>query len=228
MRTAEAEILELSLEGDLPAARLACPPGLVPAPGRYLLAARPGTDDPLPVPLFAARVTPDGFLAAPPVPADWAPGTRLRLRGPLGGGFNPPPAARRVALAALGETPSRLLALLPAVLGQGAALTLLWERPFGSLPAEVEVQPPAALPEVCAWADYLALDLPRARLAELPDLLGWNLPGALPPAAQVLVETPLPCGGLAECGVCAVEVRRSWKLACKDGPVFDLAELMIS
>jgi NAD(P)H-flavin reductase len=41
-----------------------------------------------------------------------------------------------------------------------------------------------------------------------------------------LVVAPMPCGGLAECGVCAVTTRRGWKLACKDGPVFDLGELI--
>jgi hypothetical protein len=44
--------------------------------------------------------------------------------------------------------------------------------------------------------------------------------------AQVLVVTPAPCGGLAECGVCAVTTRRGWKMACKDGPVFSLNEFI--
>jgi NAD(P)H-flavin reductase len=35
----------------------------------------------------------------------------------------------------------------------------------------------------------------------------------------------MPCSGLADCGVCAVPARRGYKLACKDGPVFDLDEL---
>jgi len=43
--------------------------------------------------------------------------------------------------------------------------------------------------------------------------------------AQVLVRTPVPCGGIAECGVCAVTLKSEWKLACKDGPVFDWGEL---
>jgi len=36
---------------------------------------------------------------------------------------------------------------------------------------------------------------------------------------------PMPCGGLGDCGLCAVDLKRGWKLACKDGPVFDLNEL---
>jgi hypothetical protein len=43
--------------------------------------------------------------------------------------------------------------------------------------------------------------------------------------SQVLIHTQMPCGAAAECGVCAVTTRSSWKLACKDGPVFDMAEI---
>jgi NAD(P)H-flavin reductase len=41
----------------------------------------------------------------------------------------------------------------------------------------------------------------------------------------VLLRTQMPCGALAECGVCAVRTRGGWKMACKDGPVFDWREL---
>jgi NAD(P)H-flavin reductase len=36
----------------------------------------------------------------------------------------------------------------------------------------------------------------------------------------------MPCGGVADCGACAVETRLGWKLACEDGPVFDLIDLL--
>jgi len=29
----------------------------------------------------------------------------------------------------------------------------------------------------------------------------------------------------ADCGICAVPLKSDWKLACKDGPVFDWQEL---
>ncbi|MBI3152940.1 MAG: hypothetical protein HYZ21_12455, partial [Chloroflexi bacterium] len=44
--------------------------------------------------------------------------------------------------------------------------------------------------------------------------------------AQVLIRTQMPCGALAECGICAVMVGQQWKMACKDGPVFDWKELL--
>ena len=56
-------------------------------------------------------------------------------------------------------------------------------------------------------------------LAEAEKELGLAIP------AQALVLGPMPCGGLADCGVCAVTTRSDWKLACKEGPVFDLEEI---
>ena len=75
------------------------------------------------------------------------------------------------------------------------------------------------------WADYAAIDVKRDSLEALReglverDQLRTN-------SAQALVRTPMPCSGLAECGVCAVTVRRGWKLACKDGPVLGLLEVL--
>jgi hypothetical protein len=35
----------------------------------------------------------------------------------------------------------------------------------------------------------------------------------------------MPCGALAECGVCSLLVRNEWKQICSDGPVFALSDL---
>lgn len=214
------------------AARISCPPALVPAPGQYLLAS--ATTDPAAVlaqPLFAGSPCPGGFYAAPPLPAHWLPGLELSLRGPLGRGFSLPASARAVALAAFDGLAGRLLALLEPALAQNASVVLLADQPPAGLPAAVEILPLAALPETAPWADYLAVALPRERL---PAVLDQLIPGrkssythastAPGGSTQLLVETPLPCGGLAECGACAVTLRsaHAYKLACKDGPVFDL------
>jgi dihydroorotate dehydrogenase electron transfer subunit len=237
------ELTELYLENGLTGGRLLCPQNLIPEPGQYLLAhdsspARRGpgrADSPLPAPIFNAGSFPGGFLLAPPIPQTWQPGISLSLRGPLGRGFSLPPSARRVALVSLGETAARLKPLLTSALEQNAALVLVSDLDVSDLPLEVEVQPVSALAEVARWADYLAIDMDRESLPGLREMLGLSRqaratfarPGLAGWAgeAQALVLTPMPCGGLAECGVCAVTTRRGWKMACKDGPVFDLKEL---
>ncbi|GAB4494071.1 MAG: hypothetical protein OHK0031_17130 [Anaerolineales bacterium] len=206
------------------AARFSCAENLIPAPGQYALAwALSEPDAPLPVPVFQAEVCPGGFYAAAPLPPTWTPGLTLRLSGPRGRGFHFPPIARRVALAALGGSPARLRALIAPALAQGAALALLSDSlPAADLPLAVEILPLSALAEISQWAEYLALDLPRAAL---PGLDLQKLAASL--SLEILLETPLPCGGLAECGACAVLVGRKPLLTCKDGPVFEGRQLIL-
>lgn len=210
------------------AARILCSASLVPAPGQYLLAqTRTDTDSPLPVPVYSAATTHNGFYAAAPLPVAWTPGAALALKGPLGRGFSLPPAARKVLLASWGGCGGRVLSLLEACRRQNAEVVLLAETAPEDIPLSVEILPPAALPEAARWADYAALDIKRGQiesvLASQPLSDSLSL---LSGYAQIFIETPVPCGGLAECGLCAVDTRSGVRLACKDGPVFDLTEII--
>src|SRR5574341_1300572 len=222
----EGKIAELVLLDGFPAARILCPPRLIPVPGCYLMAHADGSDAPLANPIFSARSLTDGFLAAPPAPDSWRPGTSLHLRGPLGRGFTLPASARRVALVALSDSPRRLLALLDAAFEQEASITLMCEHPPEDLSLQVEVQPIEALAEVCQWADYMAFEARRESLPELREKNGKGNSLKSMSEAQVLVNAPMPCGGLAECRVCTVEVHGGHRLACVDGPVFKLSQLV--
>jgi Iron-sulfur cluster binding domain of dihydroorotate dehydrogenase B len=219
------ELVELYLEAGLTGGRLLCPENLIPQAGQYLLAHDPASDSPLPVPVFNAGFAPGGFLIAPSIPQKWQPGTSLSLRGPLGRGFSLPAFARSVALVPLGETSARLKPLLAAALEQSASVVLVTDLDLSGLPPEAEVQPVSMLAEIARWADYMAFDVNREFLPGMGEILRLCKQAGVKAEAQVLVLTPMPCGSLAECGVCAVSVRHGWKMACKDGPVFDFKEL---
>jgi NAD(P)H-flavin reductase len=230
---AEGVVVESILMDGQVVVRISCPPRLIPPPGTYLLAYVPGSDTPLATPVFAGGSftephdkVGDGFLIAPPAPLSWTPGTHLYLRGPLGHGFKIPSSARRIALVAYDSSPRRLLALLDAAFDQDAAVTLVCESPLDDLPLQVEVQPLRELAEVCTWSDYIALDAAREALPGLKQTLGNIQSRKIPGEAQILIRTPMPCGALAECGVCSVEMRGGFKLACDDGPVFNLRSLL--
>lgn len=206
---------------------------VLPAPGQYLMAWSP--DDrsaPLATVCYPAGL-PDAnhperqeMRVTAEIPDTWSPGTPLLLRGPLGRGFSPPREARRVALAAVADSPSRLLPLVPWALDRRAALTLFSDSPLPPLPAAVEIIPLSGLAEALSWADYLAVDLERGQLERVRSILGLAPGEGLPCPAQALVSSPVPCGGMSGCGACAVPGRgHHWRLACEDGPVFDLAEL---
>lgn len=197
----------------------------LPQPGQFLVAHAPTRqEEALPTALFAAELAPPNrFLAAPPLPASWNPGDELLLRGPVGRGFMlPSEGSIRLALAALGENASRLLPLAREALAGGSAVALFTDHPLPVLPAMVEVAPLVDLPAALSWANFLAVDLQFEDLSNLREIL----PDIPPYAAQVLVHTSMPCGGIGGCDACTVPVRNNrWKQVCSDGPVFDLNEL---
>jgi NAD(P)H-flavin reductase len=149
----------------------------------------------------------------------------LYVRGPLGHGFSLPPSARKIALAALDCSPRTLLSLLKPALRQEASVTLVGESIPDDLPLQVEAQPAGSLLDICRWADFVAFDVSRASLPQLRLLFQADRT-SLKAEAQVLVRTPLPCAALAACGVCTVEVGGEALLACEEGPVFDLHQVM--
>jgi dihydroorotate dehydrogenase electron transfer subunit len=235
MRQYPGEISEVWLAGDSGqvAGRITCPDGGAPAAGQFVLADAEGdATSALATVLFAGGFPLEGggWIAAPPLPAHWLPGTPLRLLGPIGRGFGLPAASSRVALAAFGESPARLLPLAAQALARGAGVALLFDlsRHAGALrdlPPAVEAAPLDALNDLLNWMDFLAIDIPAGRLGNLRAAAGLNAGQGFPCPAQALVTVAMPCAGLGECGACAVRARYGWRLACKDGPVFDLKEL---
>lgn len=224
MRASTGQVAEIRLVQGQTMAWIGCPGRAIPAPGQYLLATP--ADAILSTPLFSAERGERGFLAAPPIPASWIPGTALALRGPLGKGFHLPAEVRHLALIAAGDSIARLLPLSAPALRQDTAVTLFSDTPLPSLPSSMEAFPLNSLSELISWADFLAIDLPHEKLPNLRDVLGLATHDFPPCPGQVMVLTPMPCAGLADCGVCAVLTRRGYKLACKDGPVFELKDFI--
>ena len=222
MHTGTGRIAELILKDECLYARISCSDELVPSPGQYLLAGH-GSDSVVPVPIFHTDSAPQGFIG--PALDSWKPGDVLFLRGPLGRGFALPASARKIGLVAFDGPPSRLRGLIPPALKKNASIVLLCNSSTDNLPDEVEVQPLVALGEILQWADFLALDVECESLPDLLKRFGERMPFQVLRGVQVLIHTPMPCGGLAECSVCAVTTKSEWKMACKDGPVFNLSEL---
>jgi len=211
MKNGQGQVAEIFLDSRM---RLVCPSDLIPAPGQYLHAHALQTDDPLADSIFFSQSSPNGFIAAPA--SSWKPGTQLNLRGPLGHGFNLPAAARKIALIAFDDSPERLRGLIPLAFKQGAEVVLVSDIPAADLPEAVEVQPLQALEEICRWSDFAAFDLARENLPRLNQISGMKN------QAQALIRAPMPCGAIAECGICSILIHKEWKLICKEGPVFGL------
>jgi hypothetical protein len=223
MHTGSGQVAELYLDGSF---KLNCRPALVPAPGRYLLAHESVSNSPLADAIFFYEAYPQGFRAEAQRSSEWRVGTQLGLRGPLGRGFSPPAAVRRIALLLPDRTRLGLRGLLSSALKRRMEVALLAEAGVNDLPEAVEVLPEAAIGEILNWADFIAAILLPESLDRLAGLIRGSAKMKSLPEGQVLIHTPVPCGGLAECGACAVKLQSGWKLACKDGPVFDLGKVL--
>ncbi len=225
MKSGQAIIKEIILLDDKPAARLLCAVDLIPAPGQYLLSSH-ASDSSIADSVFSSAATSDGFITVPSIPAAWSPGMTLNIRGPLGHGFSLPNSARHVALVAFDDSPRRLFPLIQLALKQDASIVLVSSYVPDGLSADVEVQPISALVDVLKWSTFSALDAARGSLSTLREMLGALNQASLKCEAQILIRAPMPCGALAECGVCAVHFQKEWKMTCKDGPVFNLFDLL--
>ena len=233
INTGKISLIQIEPDGNR-AAQIDCNPKVIPRPGGYLMAHNPNEPEavlgcslfPVGLPASMDGAANPGPMSLGPIPRTWHPGTTLELRGPLGHAFNLPPAVRNLALIALGESAGRLLPLIPLALEKNADIAIFSDVPLPSLPPIIEIHALNAISEAVTWADYLAIDMPLENIPILRDTLKLGPHDYLPCPAQILVSTPMPCAGIAECGVCALPQRKKgYVLACKDGPVFNLNQL---
>ncbi len=224
MRTYPGWVAEVKLHAGEAKALIACPSEAIPSAGQYLLAIHEGAIQA--TPLFLTNTWNQGFLAAPPYPDVWQPGTELALYGPFGRGFQLPGNPQHLALVAFGSTNARLLPLVEASVFDRHGVTLFSDAPLGELLSDLEAYPLSDLPESFSWADFYAIDAPLGRLDFVIQQFINSFQDLTALRGQVLVHASMPCSTLGECGICAVKVNRSWKLACIDGPVFDLQDIL--
>lgn len=174
-----------------------------------------------------------------------APGDILDVLGPLGTGFPLHKSGRNLLLVSDVPAIGPLLGHLERAVAAGMAVTLALGGsraaalyPIAALPPEVEFQAATLdgslghrgpitdlLPDLLRWADSvcavgtmalyrtLRRQMEQARLRAEPDFL-----------YGLLQEQQLVCG-VGACLSCTLETRTGPKLACLDGPMFDLADL---
>jgi hypothetical protein len=203
----------------------------IPRPGQYLQAH---TEDPLevvPTTLFPAGVpfieNGEALLhISGSLPEGWSPGTKLNIRGPLGNGFSLPKRARRLALISLGPNLGNLLPLAHAALQQKTEVALLAENTPINIPLGIEMQGLSEVSNAVAWADHIAVAVSADQIETMQAVfVATGIPKRL--AIEVLVLSPMPCGGNARCGVCALETSRGIRFPCEDGPVFALPQILM-
>lgn len=256
MRVAEARVVERRALGpDRTLLWLSAPEiSRAARPGQFVMVHPTGSFDPfLPRAFWVHRVRDgedgDEFALLVKVAGEGTrllagavPGGRLRVTGPLGRGLTLAPGVRSLLLVGVGIAVAPLVWCADEEVHRGRAVTLLiggHDRgdvyPLELLRPEVEVSvatPDAPdgirgvldlLPEYAGWADQVVLSggesLYRPAAETLRGLL-WRRP------CQVLVEAPVVCG-TGICGGCGITARRGGsRLLCRDGPAFELRDLV--
>jgi dihydroorotate dehydrogenase electron transfer subunit len=223
--------------------------GSLSRPGQYCMArCGEGHEMPLRRPLSVHRVSQDtvAFLfAVVGRGTEWLAqrreGDSLELLGPLGNGFEVHPSSRNLLLVAggIGIAPLAALAEQAAAIGRSVTL-LMGDRtavricPRSLLPSGVKTVVATEdgslgtkgmvtdlVPQFVPGADqvFACGPLPMyRRMAGMGAQLGDK-------PAQVLLEAVLGCG-VGACLGCTVETTRGQRSVCKDGPVFELDEVM--
>ena len=172
-------------------------------------------------------------------------GATLDLLGPLGHGWELDGAARMLALLGTAADAPALWSLAHWAIERELSVSVLWgaddqlRAPAPSLlPAAAEYNVATGADAgalaltllddaVVRWADQIALALPEPQLTTAAQRirnvrLQWPRGFA---QAALLERRRLACS-VGACGVCAIDVRQGTRLACVDGPVFDLRDLV--
>ncbi|HEY49885.1 MAG TPA: dihydroorotate dehydrogenase electron transfer subunit [Dehalococcoidia bacterium] len=218
--------------------------------GQYVMVrCGEGCDMPLRRPLSIHRVSRDGSIAflfaVVGRGTEWlaqrSKGDSLDLFGPLGRGFEVLPASGNLLLIAGGMGIAPLVALADQAVESDRSVTLLIGYrtasqiyPQSLLPSGIETVVATEdgslgtkgmvtdlLPEYIADTDqvFACGPLPMyKKMAEMTDITNGK-------PVQVLLETVLGCG-VGACLGCTIETLNGNRRVCKDGPVFELKEVV--
>jgi dihydroorotate dehydrogenase electron transfer subunit len=170
-------------------------------------------------------------------------GEKLDLLGPLGNGFSVRPASQKLLLAAGGIGIAPMVFLAQKALSDGKSVKLLLGArtkdglyPVELLPQGIETlittedgsdgekgKVTDALPGYVDWADQIYVCGPLAMYQSIAKQRGtWK---GKPPV-QVSLEVRIGCG-IGACFGCSIKTKNGMKRVCRDGPVFNLDEVIL-
>jgi dihydroorotate dehydrogenase electron transfer subunit len=168
---------------------------------------------------------------------------KLDLLGPLGNGFSVQPASQKLLLAAGGMGIAPLVFLVQRALDEGKIVKLLLGArtknclyPEELLPDGIETifttedgsygeegKLTDILPKYVDWADQVYACGP---LAMYQSIAGQSKQWRSKPPIQISLEVRMGCG-IGACFSCSIKTKKGMKQVCRDGPVFNLDEVLL-
>ncbi len=172
----------------------------------------------------------------------YEPGQVVDLLGPVGQPFRFRRTLRNVLFIAYDTPPTPLLMTIPALLGNNVSVSLALlgtarDYHTGHLPAEVEILrgdddlhwPNQVM--TFGWADQIFVTVhPYQELENFNRIIQLiqNLRADVPKSYVFGVfQHVLPCG-VGACHACMLQTLDGLKLACQEGPAFDLTRVVLS
>jgi len=166
-------------------------------------------------------------------------GEHVDILGPLGNGFNIHHASQKLLLIAGGIGVAPLIALADHGLNAGLEVKLVMgAETSGKLhPQEcihegmevIRVTDDGSegykgvatdfIPELASWADQIFACGPVPMYRKMAEM------GLIHKPVQILLEEVMACG-VGACRGCVVMTKHGLKVVCKDGPVFELGEII--
>ena len=209
--------------------------------GQFLMVRAPGEPaGMLRHPAFFSRGGNRAQLLIPPVDplhlplSALLPQSSLDVLGPLGQPYLLSAGARRLLLLAFAEPVAPIVAISHWAEWQGVATAVIiggeqWQPLVSLLPESAECGVAglnsSALEQALLWADQVVASLPPALFGALAALTSRLRLRLAPGFVKVIVARDYLCG-LGACGSCALPVPGQHLLSCRDGPLFDLRELL--
>jgi len=231
---------------------LSCPEITAEArPGQFVM-VRCGKECILPRPLSIHQINSKGDMALLFTVWEDGKGTRwlsrrkvgdnIELLGPLGNGFSIKPASKKLLLMAGGIGIAPLYFLAQKAISRGYSATLLLGArtesqlyPKNLLPAGMKLvtatedgtagetgRVSELLPHYAARADQIFACGPMPMYRDIADKYAHLLSDK---PIQVSLEMRMACG-LGVCYGCTVKTKSGLKQVCKDGPVFELSDVI--
>jgi dihydroorotate dehydrogenase electron transfer subunit len=169
-------------------------------------------------------------------------GEHLNLLGPLGNGFSIKPASKQLLLIAGGIGIAPLVFLASEALAIGKEAVLLMGAPAASqlypqqlLPFEIQIT--RATEDGSAGIKGMITDLLSDYLDRIDQIFACGpipmyqtiskllLKRSFKKPAQISLETRMGCG-IGACYGCSIKTTQGMKMVCRDGPVFNIEEII--
>jgi NAD(P)H-flavin reductase len=211
-------------------------------PGQFFLARITESLDPyLREPWIPVRKRPHFITVERPAGQTFHPSQVVSLLGPLGKPLTLKDGARSMLLIAHDATPASLLLLAESAIAERRAVTLVLtgtavHYPLDILTPEIEVvrgdangnwSTPA---ESFKWADQVitvaAPPFDQAHYRRILELAQSARGELATEYLRGMFHPPMLCG-IGTCGACAVTCHKGERLACTEGPAFDLLDISL-